>query len=97
MGYGRSFDMGVFGTHSGHAVTENLPVLASQSVQAVNSNPAATNNNIPAFTLDAGPPIFLFSPPCPATACCRWQDRPVTSNRIFGQPSSGYQRSMRGT
>jgi hypothetical protein len=60
MGYGRSFDMGVFGSNFGHAVTQNLPVLASQSVQAVNNNPAATNNNIPAFTLDAGPPIFVF-------------------------------------
>jgi hypothetical protein len=60
MGYGRSFDMGVFGSNFGHAVTQNLPVLASQSVQAVNNNPLATNNNIPAFTLDQGPPIFVF-------------------------------------
>ncbi|MFZ0734932.1 MAG: TonB-dependent receptor [Candidatus Sulfotelmatobacter sp.] len=60
MGYGRSFDMGVFGSNFGHAVTQNLPVLASQSVAAVNVNPAATDNNIPAFQLDAGPPIFVF-------------------------------------
>ena len=60
LGYGRSFDMGVFGSNFGHAVTQNLPVLASQSVAAVNNNPLATNNNIPAFKLDAGPPIFVF-------------------------------------
>ncbi len=65
MGYGRSFDMGVFGSNFGHAVTQNLPVLANQSVQAVNNNANATNNNIPAFKLDAGPPIFVF-PTVPA-------------------------------
>ena len=27
LGYGRSFDMGVFGSNFGHAVTQNLPVL----------------------------------------------------------------------
>jgi len=60
LGYGRSFDMGVFGSNFGHAVTQNLPVLASQSVAAVNVNPTFTNNNIPAFKLDAGPPLFVF-------------------------------------
>lgn len=65
MGYGRSFDMGVFGSNFGHAVTQNLPVLAAQNVAAVNNNALATNNNIPAFKLDAGPPIFVF-PTVPA-------------------------------
>jgi len=60
MGYGRSFDMGVFGSNFGHAVTQNLPVLAAQLVQASTNNAAATNNNVPAFQLDAGPPIFVF-------------------------------------
>ena len=54
MGYGRSYDMGVFGSNFGHAVTQNLPVLASQLVQ-----PAVTNK-FAAFTLDQGPPIFTF-------------------------------------
>jgi hypothetical protein len=54
MGYGRSFDMGVFGSNFGHAVTQNLPVLAAQSV----SNNA--NQFLPAFTLAQGPPIFTF-------------------------------------
>ena len=33
-GYGRSFDIGVFGSIFGHNVTQNLPVLASQSLSA---------------------------------------------------------------
>ena len=32
MGYGRSFDLGVFGSNFGHAVTQNLPVLAAQAI-----------------------------------------------------------------
>lgn len=32
LGYGRSFDVGVFGTVFGHTVTQNLPVLANQNV-----------------------------------------------------------------
>ncbi len=31
-GYGRSFDIGVFGSIFGHAVTQNLPVLSKQQV-----------------------------------------------------------------
>ena len=31
MGYGRSYDIGVFGSIFGHAVTQNLPVLAVQN------------------------------------------------------------------
>jgi hypothetical protein len=49
-GYGRSFDLGVFGSTFGHVVTQNLPVLANQSLTGTNgvtsyafnlSNPAA--------------------------------------------------------
>jgi Carboxypeptidase regulatory-like domain/TonB dependent receptor len=53
MGYGRSYDMGVFGSNFGHAVTQNLPVLGAQLAQ----NP---NQFFSAFSLDAGPPIFTF-------------------------------------
>jgi hypothetical protein len=59
VGYGRSYDMGVFGSNFGHSVTQNLPVLASQLVQ-----PATTNLEY-AFKLDNGPPIFTF-PPIPS-------------------------------
>ena len=33
-GYGRSFDIGVFGSLFGHVVTQNLPVLANQSISS---------------------------------------------------------------
>jgi len=33
-GYGRSFDLGVFGSVFGHTVTQNLPVLANQAINA---------------------------------------------------------------
>ena len=59
LGYGRSFDMGVFGSNFGHAVTQNLPVLANQFVQP------AVPNKFAAFTLDQGPPAFVF-PPIPS-------------------------------
>src|SRR5262249_40821903 len=54
LGYGRSYDMGVFGSNFGHAVTQNLPVLASQLVQG------ATSNFATAFKWDVGPPTFTF-------------------------------------
>ena len=34
MGYGRSYDIGVFGSNFGHTVTQNLPVLLKQNVDA---------------------------------------------------------------
>jgi hypothetical protein len=48
-GYGRSYDVGVFGVSFGHNVTQNLPVLANQSL-----NPS--NPWLPVFTLAQGPP-----------------------------------------
>jgi len=69
MGYGRSYDLGVFGSNFGHTVTQNLPVLVNQNVSASSSpfvnNPNASNNIIPAFTLAQGPPLFTF-PTVPA-------------------------------
>jgi outer membrane receptor protein involved in Fe transport len=35
MGYGRSFDIGVFGSLFGHTVTQNLPVLARQTLNSL--------------------------------------------------------------
>jgi Carboxypeptidase regulatory-like domain len=52
-GYGRSFDMGVFGSIFGHTVTQNIPVLANQSINA-------SNAITPAFDLNAGPPAYVF-------------------------------------
>lgn len=48
MGYGRSFDIGTFGSIFGHTVTQNVPVLANQNLNA----PA---NYSDAFTLAEGP------------------------------------------
>ena len=47
-GYGRSYDVGVFGTSFGHNVTQNLPVLAIQAF-----TPAS--NYLSVFTLASGP------------------------------------------
>ena len=60
IGYGRSFDIGVFGSNFGHVVTQNLPVLANQQLQDTNINPTATNNMTPVFTLTSGPPASLL-------------------------------------
>src|SRR5207245_1452100 len=61
LGYGRSYDIGVFGSNFGHTVTQNLPVLVNQNVSATsNVNPNARNDVIPAFTLTSGPPLFQF-------------------------------------
>lgn len=49
MGYGRSYDIGVFGTIFGHTITQTLPVLAQQSIQATENVPVV-------FTLAQGPP-----------------------------------------
>lgn len=61
LGYGRSFDIGVFGSNFGHVVTQNLPVLAQQQLQDSNVTPGATNARSAVFTLTSGPPAFDFS------------------------------------
>jgi hypothetical protein len=58
IGYGRGFDIGVFGSNFGHVVTQNLPVLANQTIQDTNLNPANTNNRTAVFNLTTGPPAF---------------------------------------
>jgi hypothetical protein len=51
MGYGRSFDIGVFGSLFGHTVTQNLPVLANQTI-----NGPTNDNKTPAFNfITTGP------------------------------------------
>lgn len=49
-GYGRSYDIGVFGSVFGHSVTQNLPVLA---VQSLNNGQYKS-----VFTLAQGAPAF---------------------------------------
>ncbi len=53
-GYGRSYDVGVFGVSFGHNVTQNLPVLANQSL-----NPS--NPWLSVFSLNQGPPSLAPS------------------------------------
>jgi hypothetical protein len=47
-GYGRGYDLGIFGSIFGHNVTQNLPVLGSQTL-------APANNFDTVFTLAQGP------------------------------------------
>ena len=62
IGYGRSFDIGVFGSNFGHAVTQNLPVLVHQSIGAHDINPANINDNVFVYRMDSsiGPPPAVF-------------------------------------
>jgi len=55
MGFGISYDIGVFGSNFGHAVTQNLPVLANQTISASTNNALASDNFVTAFNLAAGP------------------------------------------
>ena len=51
VGYGRGYDLGIFGSVFGHNVTQNLPVLGIQTL-----SPA--NNFDTVFTLAQGPTPF---------------------------------------
>lgn len=61
-GYGRSFDIGVFGSIFGHSATQNLPVLANQSLTATGGDNAT--DTAFAFNLATGPaaPVFPTVP-----------------------------------
>ena len=67
IGYGRGFDIGVFGSNFGHVVTQNLPVLANQSLtdtnctQQITCGSGATNERIAVFTLAQAPLPCSFS------------------------------------
>ncbi|MGC2673393.1 MAG: TonB-dependent receptor [Candidatus Acidiferrum sp.] len=61
LGYGRGFDIGVFGSNFGHAVTQNLPVLASQNLSDSIINSANTDNRSAVFNLVNGPPAYPFA------------------------------------
>src|SRR6266849_4533803 len=50
LGYGRSYDIGVFGSIFGYAITQNLPVLGAQQLNA--------NTGGFVFNLAQGPPTF---------------------------------------
>ena len=53
-GYGRSFDLGVFGSEFGHVVTQNLPVLVNQSISSTGGVQSyAFNLDNPAVAVNA--------------------------------------------
>ena len=73
MGYGRSYDIGVFGSNFGHTVTQNLPVLLKQNYDAstftgnspnpnCNLGPSCSANLVPLFSLDVGPTAPVIDP-----------------------------------
>jgi outer membrane receptor protein involved in Fe transport len=53
LGYGRSFDLGVFGSNFGHTATQNLPVLVAQEI-------TPSSNTASVFDLSKGPPAPTF-------------------------------------
>jgi carboxypeptidase family protein/TonB-dependent receptor-like protein len=57
MGYGRSFDIGVFGSLFGHTVTQNLPVLANQQLTSPTGDNRTTAYN---FTTGPAAPETAF-------------------------------------
>jgi hypothetical protein len=63
-GYGRSFDTGVFGSIFGHVVTQNLPVLAAQSLSGSGSTgyafPLTGASGLPDAGPTGGPIPFAF-------------------------------------
>jgi hypothetical protein len=77
-GYGRSFDLGVFGSDFGHVVTQNIPVLANQSFSATGGNTSyAFNLSDPSNTTipgEANPvknatsPLSDYTPPAANSA-----------------------------
>jgi outer membrane receptor protein involved in Fe transport len=89
LGYGRSYDIGVFGSIFGHAITQNLPVLANQSI-----NPGSFNT---AFALAQGPPGFnpaagltnncnkITDPTRTKTQCLGVNGRPLLPDNIGGK------------
>jgi hypothetical protein len=64
MGYGRSYDIGVFGSNFGHAVSQNLPILVHQQIDASSSGNALLYGSTPgyntAFLLGTGAPAATF-------------------------------------
>jgi len=74
-GYGRSFDLGVFGSDFGHVVTQNIPVLANQSLSGTNGNTSyafnlsdPTNATIPGLGKVATSPLANYTPPAADSA-----------------------------
>jgi len=70
LGYGRSFDIGVFGSNFGHTVTQNLPVLANQQLNSLagDNKTAAFNFGGACLPATGGYDPTICGPPAPAAA-----------------------------
>ena len=89
LGYGRSFDIGVFGSIFGHAITQNLPVLGAQQMNA--------NSGAFVFNLSAGPTPFdpasklanncnaITNPTGTLTQCLGVNGRPLVPDGVFSR------------
>ncbi len=91
-GFGRSFDIGVFGTVFGHTVTQNIPVLAVQNLNAA-------NNRARVFNLTTGPAaptgffgITTLPRNCPAGGCVL--NTAIPSNGRFFIPDGVLVRAL---
>jgi hypothetical protein len=66
-GYGRSFDLGVFGSDFGHVVTQNIPVLANQSLSATGGNTSyafnLANPSAAGTSAQNTSPLYTFASP----------------------------------
>ena len=86
-GYGRSYDIGVFGSLFGHSVTQNLPVL---SVQELNGDRRISTR------------VFNLAQACTAAGLSQSRTAagshcPMASSRARSRRSSGPPRSMHST
>jgi hypothetical protein len=89
LGYGRSYDIGVFGSIFGHAITQNLPVLGAQQMNA--------NTGASVFSLNVGPPLFdpasklanncnlITDPTGTKTQCLGVNGRPFVPDGVFSR------------
>ena len=95
VGYGRSYDTGVFGTVFGHVVTQNLPVLADQSL---NPGGVGSQDFNSAFLLAKGPPLLdpatalttnncnsITDPTLTLTQCLGPNGRPLLPDGVFSR------------
>lgn len=91
-GFGRSFDIGVFGTVFGHTVTQNIPVLAVQNLNGA-------DNRARVFNLASGPAaptgffgITTLPRNCPTGGCVL--NTAIPSNGRFFIPDGVQVRAL---
>ena len=80
-GFGVSYDIGVFGSNFGHTVTQNLPVLVAQQVNASTFN---GNSNSQGYA-----PAFTLGPPTGYMATLGLTNQPPAPNFCTPVPNSG--------